>query len=183
MGRYFVAKKHISTGDVLTVEPPRAACLLPKNFGSHCHHCFNRYILLSEHSSLTDTRVFNFRLVAPVGCPNCISLAFCSTQCRDKALETYHNFECKILDMLIGSGMSILCHISLRMITQHGLEKSLKIYKDRSSEAAMSLCSHEEKRETKDFLQRTLMAVFLLRCLQKCEFFPDKKGNDDSKSF
>lgn len=42
MGRYFVAKKHISTGDTLVVEAPRAACLLPKNFGSHCHHCFQR---------------------------------------------------------------------------------------------------------------------------------------------
>lgn len=83
--------------------------------------------------------------------------------------------------MLIGSGMSILCHICLRMVTQEGLENSLKKYKDKSSEPAMSLCTHEDKRQSKDFLQRTLMAVFLLRCLQKCEFFPDKKGNDDSK--
>lgn len=43
MGRYVVANENINTGDVVVVEPPYAACLIPDCFGSHCHHCFERY--------------------------------------------------------------------------------------------------------------------------------------------
>lgn len=118
--------------------------------------------------------------MAPVGCPDCVALAFCSIECRDKAITSYHKFECKILDMLIGSGMSILCHIALRMITQEGLEKCLELMKNRTLDPAQQLCGHVNQREPKDFLQRTLMAVFLLRCLQKSGFFPNRIGNDES---
>lgn len=121
------------------------------------------------------------RLLAPVGCPDCASLAFCSVECRDKAVSTYHKYECKILDMLIGSGMSVLCHVALRTITQDGLAPCLDIYKDKTLDSAQTLCGHSDKREPKDFLQRSLMAAFLLRCLQKCEFFPDKKEVDESR--
>ncbi|GLV38670.1 SET and MYND domain containing class 4 member 2 [Carabus blaptoides fortunei] len=159
LGRLMVARKEISTGDTLVVESPRAACLLPECFGTHCHHCFQR-------------------LVAPVGCPDCASLAFCSVDCRDKALQTYHKYECKILDMLIGSGMSILCHVALRIVTQDGLARCLDIHKDKTLDPAQTLCRHSDLREPKDFLQRSLMAAFLLRCLQKCNFFPNKKEMD-----
>lgn len=43
-----------------------------------------------------------FRLRAPVGCPNCSSVVFCSGRCRDVAMATYHKYECKILALLIG---------------------------------------------------------------------------------
>lgn len=48
MGRYVVANEEIATGDVVVVEPPYAACLLPECFGSHCHHCFERYTVQLE---------------------------------------------------------------------------------------------------------------------------------------
>lgn len=41
-GRFVVAQQRISSGDILAVEPPYTACLLPSKFGSHCHHCFTR---------------------------------------------------------------------------------------------------------------------------------------------
>lgn len=101
-------------------------------------------------------------------------MAFCKSECRDAAISSYHKFECKYLDILIGSGMSILSHTALRMITQNSLKKSLEIYKNRSKEFIYSLCTNANMRQNDDFLQRTLMAAFLLRCLQKSGYFNTK---------
>ncbi|XP_050511368.1 SET and MYND domain-containing protein DDB_G0273589-like isoform X2 [Diabrotica virgifera virgifera] len=152
LGRFVVANKEIQTGETLVVESPYAACLLPGMFGTHCHHCFNR-------------------LQAPIGCSDCSNVAFCKPACRDAALSSYHSYECKYLDLLIGSGMSILAHTALRMVTQQKLEKCLEIYKNKSEEKIFNLCTNSDKRDSEDFFQRTLMAAFLLRCLQKCGYF------------
>jgi SET and MYND domain-containing protein 4 len=133
----------------LLVERAKCACLYPKNFGTHCTNCF-------------------VRLVAPIGCNECASVAFCSTECRDVALSTYHKFECKFLDLLIGSGMSILCHLTLRMVIQHQTpDKALEEGRHLSS----LLCTNSSRRSNEDFFKRCLMSTFLLRCLQKAEFF------------
>lgn len=42
MGRYVIADQKISTGEVIVVEEPYAACLVPDCFGTHCHNCFER---------------------------------------------------------------------------------------------------------------------------------------------
>lgn len=115
--------------------------------------------------------------MAPVGCPNCSALAFCSVPCRDTALSTYHRHECRILDLLIGSGMSVLCHAALRLITQEKTidrEKMEKVYR---------LCAHSEKRDPIDMLRRTLMATFLLRCLQISDYFEEREKEEDQSKF
>lgn len=113
-GRFTVANAPIKTGDILLVDSPYAACLLGEFYGSHCLHCFKR---------LEDCENG-----APIWCPKCSGVAFCSIQCRDIAVSTYHNYECPFLDLFTGSGMSILSHIALRMVTQAGLETSLSIH-------------------------------------------------------
>ncbi|XP_053681108.1 SET and MYND domain-containing protein 4 [Anopheles nili] len=148
-GRYVVAAEDIGPGEAVLTEPAFAACLYSKFFGSHCNGCFAR-------------------LIAPVGCPECCGVAFCSVACRDKACATYHRFECQYLDLMIGSGMSILCHVALRIVTQAGTpQKALEqgqILKD-------TFCAHTEHRDPEDHFKRTLMTAFLLRCLQKADFF------------
>ena len=37
---------------------------------------------------------------------------------RKEALSTYHRYECTVVDFLIASGMSIICFLALRCITQ-----------------------------------------------------------------
>ncbi|XP_025836273.1 histone-lysine N-methyltransferase ASHR1 [Agrilus planipennis] len=159
-GRYMIAKEDIRTGDTLVVQAPYASCLLPDFFGSHCHHCFEK-------------------LLSPVGCKDCSSVAFCKPECRDAALNTYHKYECRFLDLIIGSGMSILSHTALRMVTQFGLDKCLKIYQNRDKEEVYQLCTNWEKRSTSDFLQRAVMSAFLLRILQKSGFFKDGCANEE----
>ncbi|XP_076643026.1 protein-lysine N-methyltransferase SMYD4 [Halictus rubicundus] len=224
-GKQAIAVKEIGPGDTLVVEPPLAACLLPEFFGTRCHHCFSG-------------------LRGPVGCPNCSSVAFCGRTCRDLATASYHKYECRILALLIGSGMSALSTLALRMVTQLGpnecenvwralrarnadgmdedstgkqrfdgpaetepeternpcakLSKSAKrrirrkmlrdskyrqdkpntdtevAGKDRQRPVdlrAYELVMHENKRTARDFLERSLMAAFLLKCLQTVGFF------------
>ncbi|XP_063223729.1 SET and MYND domain-containing protein 4-like isoform X2 [Bacillus rossius redtenbacheri] len=163
-GRFAVALGSVHAGDTLVAEDALAACLLPDKFGSNCHHCFAR-------------------LKAPVACPHCSGLAFCSTTCRDEACRSYHKLECRFMDLLIGSGMSILCHVALRLVTQSGLEffaqrrEQIRQHagptsKDDKYMEVFNLVTHSDKRSAIDFFQRTLMAIFLLTYLQKAGFFP-----------
>lgn len=116
-------------------------------------------------------------MIAPLGCSECSNVAFCKLECRDVALATYHKYECKYIDLLIGSGMSILSHTALRMITQNELRETMNIYRNKENEPVYSLCTNSEKRSAEDFLQRTLMAAFLMKCLQKSEYFGDSSEN------
>lgn len=108
------------------------------------------------------------RLVAPQGCSNCSGVAFCSLECKNIACSTYHKFECQFMDLLIGSGMSILCFLALRIITQ-SMTPELALKNCRQIIA--DLCTHSIRRPPEDYLQRCTMAAFLLRVLQKAEFF------------
>ncbi|XP_022225325.2 SET and MYND domain-containing protein 4 [Drosophila obscura] len=152
-GRFVVASEGLKTGDVVLCENPVAACLIPSFFGTHCHHCLKR-------------------LHTPVACLHCSGIAFCSAQCMGEACESYHRFECEFMDLLIGSGMSILCFIALRIFTQaasveDGLATANLLFEN--------LCSHEDVRQPEDYLQRSLMAGFLMRILQKAQYFGQRK--------
>uniref|UniRef100_A0A1B0CWH5 MYND-type domain-containing protein n=1 Tax=Lutzomyia longipalpis TaxID=7200 RepID=A0A1B0CWH5_LUTLO len=148
-GNFFVASADINPGEDVMCESPVAVSLLPEFFGSHCLHCLTR-------------------LVAPIACANCCSVAFCSQECRKEACSSYHQFECQYLDLLIGSGMSALSFLALRIITAAGnYEKAVESTKD----LLEGLCRHSEKRTGDDYLQRSLMAIFQMRILQKSGFF------------
>ncbi|XP_034659633.1 SET and MYND domain-containing protein 4 [Drosophila subobscura] len=152
-GRFVVASEGLKTGDVVLCENPVAACLIPAFFGTHCHHCFKR-------------------LHTPVACLHCSGIAFCSAQCMGEACSSYHRFECEFMDLLIGSGMSILCFIALRIFTQaasvdEGLATANLLFEN--------LCSHEDVRQAEDYLQRSLMAGFIMRILQKAQYFGQRK--------
>ena len=198
-GKYFVAgetmsskikliiKKHFkpisltfSAGETVLVEKAKCASLYPKNFGSHCNVCFSR-------------------LIAPIACNDCASIAFCSVACKDIALNSYHKYECKYLDMLIGSGMSILCQIALKIVTNCKTpEEALKHGKSLLD----GLCKHAQARKNEDYFKRGfqvflfafnhliffqiisgLMSTFLLRILQKSEFFGRRKTGSGSEIF
>lgn len=64
--------------------------------------------------------------------------------------------------------MSILCHIALRMILQF---KTPEAALEAGKKLTKVFCTNSSKRNAEDFLKRSLMSTFLLRCLQKSEFF------------
>ena len=64
--------------------------------------------------------------------------------------------------------MSILCHIALRMVLQF---KTPEAALEAGRKWSKIFCTNKSQRDGEDFFKRGLMATFLLRCLQKCEFF------------
>ncbi|XP_066968719.1 SET and MYND domain-containing protein 4-like [Macrobrachium rosenbergii] len=183
-GRYAVVTRPVGSGQVLFSEKPYAFVLHLDRTGTHCHHCAAR-------------------LVAPVACKWCSAITFCSKQCRDESLESYHRWECKSGELLRGSGMSLNSSLALRLITLHDLE-FFKELKPRLEEPARlpseknphrpddyvsvyNMVALPEKRSPEDFLERSLMACFLLKVLQRMHFFgrwdeespPDKELTED----
>lgn len=54
---------------------------------------------------------------APLPCPGCIDVLFCSKKCQDEATAGYHKYECGLLETLWSSGSSINFHMALRLIS------------------------------------------------------------------
>ncbi|KAK6639922.1 hypothetical protein RUM43_008199 [Polyplax serrata] len=177
VGRFAAAADTIPVGATLVVEEPHASLLVPHMLSSHCHHCFTR-------------------LVNPVPCRTCSGVAFCTVRCRDEATTNYHRYECQLLGLFLGSGMSILSHLSLRMVTQEGLQffkqllskvqtpgHSQKIeftQREMQYMKVYNLMTHSRLRTSLDYFRRAIMAIFLVRCLKETDYFPTE-GNPKDK--
>lgn len=64
--------------------------------------------------------------------------------------------------------MSILCFIALRIITRHNSPAEAIAY---GRQIVAEMCANSTKRLPDDFLQRSVMSAFLLRILQKANYF------------
>lgn len=64
--------------------------------------------------------------------------------------------------------MSILCFIALRIITQY--KNSTEAIAN-GHRIVAEMCANSTKRLPDDFLQRAVMSAFLLRVLQKTNYF------------
>ena len=98
VGRHVVAARQVQAGDTVAVENPVAAVLYPDQQGTNCDLCFAK-------------------LRSAVPCPACAGVAFCSVECRDQALASYHRLECRHQDILLGLGCSALVRLSYRSLT------------------------------------------------------------------
>ncbi|XP_071451907.1 SET and MYND domain-containing protein 4-like isoform X2 [Hetaerina americana] len=114
-GRFAVAVSDVSAGDTLVAEPAFASVLLPEKAGTHCHHCFAR-------------------LYAPLACPRCSGVAFCSSECLSAAEGSYHPRECTLGSTFIASGMSLLSRLALRMLTRAPLDAQMDALDDFEAE-------------------------------------------------
>ncbi|VVD06120.1 unnamed protein product [Leptidea sinapis] len=156
-GRYAIAARDVQAGETVLVEKPHSGVLLAEYARTHCQNCF-------------------IRCPIPMACPKCPNVVFCSENCQEIALKSYHGYECQILPLIWKSGCSITCHIALRMITQNtkkyfeDLYKNLDFklsgqYKTNDYKNIFHLVAHENKRTKQDFLHRTQMATFLMKLL------------------
>ncbi|XP_037075445.1 SET and MYND domain-containing protein 4-like [Pollicipes pollicipes] len=176
-GRFAVSSQPVAVGDVLVVERPFAAVLRPEKHGTHCIHC--------------QTRIRDC-----VPCTGCAGVLFCSLSCRTAALDTYHRFECRILDLLYASGMSVTCMLSLRLVSRLRLQQLLEARPrlDRPAERydpddygnIHRLVSHAEGRTAEAVFPLALMAAFMLRCLEFQNYFGpevDTTSLDDTRRY
>ena len=80
-GRYAVAGRDIRLGELLAVERAGVAALDQDQRLSHCWHCLKC-------------------AQCPLPCTACSGVMFCSEDCREAAVVTYHQYECGYTDTL-----------------------------------------------------------------------------------
>ena len=179
-GRYIVAKRDIKPGEVILVETPYASVVLPEYRWSHCHHCMSR-------------------TVSAIPCMQCSAALYCSETCRLRAWSTYHQAECLCLDMIFVSGVGKFGHLALRTVAMETMEQGLA-YKERldagkyagvpdilkgcdetgkyvagDRNAIYNLVTHSQDRAVHDLFRRSVMAVFLAQCLQRCGYIGENE--------
>lgn len=181
-GRYPVAAQDIDIGEMLVVEHPYASVLLQDCQTTHCHHCLQRTI-------------------APIPCKQCSNVRYCSLECANKSWELYHLFECTHLDHIHSAGK--YGHLALRTLLKAGLKhckdipcninldnngnnNNLKtlgfnsdgVYDPSNYTTIFNLVGHTELRTVGDLFRRTVIAVYLLLCIQKTDFFLENDMQD-----
>ncbi len=185
--RFAVASKDIKIGTTIMRDTPIASVLDQDQFGTHCQHCFA-----------------TIRGVIP--CLKCTWVCFCSVECREAASRSYHQYECGILKLLLESGLNCFPYLALRSVCTEGLESLLNMKQDLTSdrneaagttkdlearaEAAeaervylssdfrnlYNLTAHEDSITNDQWIIRTLVAVFLLKCLKLTTFFDQSQS-------
>lgn len=181
-GRFAVASRDITVGDVITVEKAIVSHMLPEYMGKNCSHCFKT-------------------MKAPLPCNTCAKVMFCSLACREIAMSTYHRYECKLVDLFLSSGMSIICFLAYRTISQKSVswfrensqlftdhdktsgqtKEQTEVYQSGDYRNYFNLVNHHGKRPTGDIFHRAMFSVYLLRCLQSQGYFADSPGDNLSE--
>lgn len=174
-GRFARAARDIKVGEEILVEHPFAAVLIEKFAKTHCENCL-------------------IRTVIPLACSKCCDVVYCSEKCMKQASESYHKYECGLLQTIWRSGASVNCHLALRIIASQSLE-SFKVLKDvidspmsieeikklpeKDYRRVSHLVRHENERTASNFFQHALMARFLTRCLESSGYFGTLPNSED----
>ena len=144
---------------------------MPQAAGQTCHHCFNS-------------------LQTPLPCTTCTRALYCGLACRDTAWKQ-HRFACKLTDYFDSAGLSVICHLAYKLVSQHPPawfeeHKSLWATPDqRSGETCerkeeylsadyrnvFNLVTHHEQMSSTENFHRATFAIFLLRCLDSQGYF------------
>jgi SET and MYND domain-containing protein 4 len=90
-GRYITTNCQLNAGDILAIEEP-----------------FFKFLKVDpDDNEYPETNVYNYcanclldNFLDLIPCSGCISTMFCSQKCMDEANQMFHEYECKILDIL-----------------------------------------------------------------------------------
>ena len=77
LGRHVVARDAIKPGEVIAVDTAIVRILSPDKNSTNCSHCLALMVRI-------------------LPCPTCCLARFCSSQCKEAALKSYHRYECKL---------------------------------------------------------------------------------------
>jgi len=172
-GRHCVSNCDISPGEVLFVEKPYSAVLLPEFTRHYCHSCFKQ--VYNDQKRLYRTGI-NAEF-----CQNCVEIVYCSTKCRidDKS----HSMECHLLTNLFHN--LGIAHLAYRIVVDTEsaiLDKYSMIEKkefsrpDQSTLMAIDyrnsndyhqvyyLMTHEESTHCEDLFKYALTSILLAKC-------------------
>lgn len=97
-GRYLTTKEDIETGSIIIIESPFEKVLSSDCVYRRCSNCL-------ERNSLN-----------LIPCSNCTKIMFCSEKCSKEAFESFHRFECPIIDCLTDVGGHITVRTFLKAV-------------------------------------------------------------------
>lgn len=169
-GRGLFAERDIEIGEVLIVEKPYISTNLSNFKGVYCHHCC-------------------LRVLSPVPCQCCGEVVFCDQNCRLAAWDSYHKYECDILQNVYEADIG-LGHLALKTVLKAGRDFLLSnfeencagdelklgfsendVYDSTDYRTVYNLVNHSDKRNMEDLLKYSLEALYLLKCLEATDFF------------
>ncbi|CAF3035533.1 unnamed protein product [Rotaria socialis] len=162
-GRHIVANQDIPSDVLVLNERPYACLLLPKFAYTYCDHCLTS-------------------IVIPYVCPQCSHVLFCSEHCQQRALASYHQYECKHIHILKTLGIAFLAYRTLTItdhetlwttITQTTIpndnEEQNKIYKS-DYVSIQKLITHTEQMSIDDLFHYSLTAYLLSEIIKSTNF-------------
>lgn len=170
MGRYIYTKTDLKPGDLVSIEESFCSVLLPPMRYIRCANCKQE----------------NYLTLIP--CPNCTSAMFCSEKCQSEAYETFHKYECPLIDMLYTLFNKIHLTALRVSLIAFGLFENIEEFMEFCSDsrnqgqnsfsldytnftrkehykAIHGLVTNQKKRSTADLFQRAVVAAVLKRYL------------------
>ena len=90
MGRHVVASRDILPGEVLFTEAPLVSCQLDDHVEAVCEVTIITVIISVIIMIISPAQVCLRYTAAPIPCPTCSDVNFCSLACRTHALQTFH---------------------------------------------------------------------------------------------
>ncbi|KAL5286006.1 hypothetical protein ACFFRR_007601 [Megaselia abdita] len=176
-GRFIYTKVDLKPGDCVAIEDPYCTALLPPMRYIRCTYC---------------TKENCFTLIP---CNHCTGAMFCDKVCRDKAWNSFHKYECKVIDFILDTFPKIhqtalrICLTALslfgnvddcRAFCEDPANQSKTVFdlnfdeltKTEEYKAVYGLITNQEKRDTEDLFQRAVVVATIKNIL--IEFTPLK---------
>ncbi|XP_043236361.1 SET and MYND domain-containing protein 4-like [Amphibalanus amphitrite] len=162
------------SGEVLMVEQPYCAVVLPEESEQHCHHCCRWS-------------------PAPIGCLHCVEVRFCSRRCRAAAWEQYHSVECPIYGHLVALDAGQMALLAVRSVVVAGWQRLVASqaqsraplppeYRSDDYRRVRDLEGNVSARPAADLFKRALMAVLLGRLLTGSSLVPAEMSTNAGTS-
>jgi hypothetical protein len=125
-GRFCTAAKKINKGDCVFVEKPYAAILLPEFTHTYCYACFKELCDYDETNTSFFLDTNNTEC-----CDRCSEVYYCSQECKQlatksvNARESYHKFECGIIQSLLHN--LGIAHLAYRILAATPADMILEV--------------------------------------------------------
>jgi len=169
-GRYLSSTMKINAGDVLIVDRPYTTSLFNPFYSTHCLNCFRRL-----------QKTF-------MECPACKRVRFCDKNCFQECYSKTHRWECAVLDLIDNDDIGRMATIAYRIVSKTGfkylqsmsgkLDSTPATYSEGDYISVYKQVDNKEKRPVGDHLKRCFTALFLTRCLQLTNWFPEEFRTD-----
>ncbi|UJR26818.1 hypothetical protein I4U23_008131 [Adineta vaga] len=162
-GRHIISKQDIPADALILNERPYACLLLPKFAYTYCDYCLTS-------------------IVIPYVCSQCSHVLFCSENCQQRALASYHQYECKHIHVLKTLGIAFLAYRTLTTTDHETLwttitQTTLPIENETQTNSHKSdylsiqkLITHTEQMSVDDLFHYSLTAYLLSEIIKSTNF-------------